>query len=218
MPCCTGEVREQVLRFMGYRNPQNAPRWIEALIAEKIPVAESVCTPIENSIIVAAEDCSDRISELVNSETDFDAVAFVIVSLGQGLEKRVSSILNNGQTVEALVLDAIGTAMLFKMAAELIEKVYEEGTDCGLYPLMRLEPGQRNVPLALHKDILESLPEIKETVSLSESLMLEPKKSLSSLVLLSRQKNEEISDTGCERCAMENCQFRSTKEKNIAED
>ena len=218
MPCCTEEVREQVLRFMGYRDPQNAPRWIEALIADKLPVAESVCTPTENSTIVTAEDCSDRICELVDSETDFDAVAFILVSLGQGLEKKVSSILSNGHTVEALVLDAIGTVMLFNMAAELIERVYEEGTDCGLYPLMRIEPGQRNIPLALHRDILENLPAVKEIVSLSDSLMLNPKKSLSTVLLLSRQKNEEFSDKGCEGCAMENCQFRKSKERDIAED
>lgn len=218
MPCCTEGVREQVLRFMGYPDPQNAPRWAEDLISRKLPVAESVSTPIEHSNIVLAKDCSRRICESVGPEIDFDAAAVVVVSLGQGLEQEVSSLLRNGKTVDGLALDAIGTVILLNLADERVEKVCEEGISCGLYPITRIEPGERNTSLALHEDILVNLPRAGSCVSLSDSLMLKPRKSLTSIVLLSRQKRERILESRCASCAMEDCQFRRLEEKNIGED
>jgi hypothetical protein len=203
---------------MGYRDPQNASKWVEALISKKLPVAECVSTPTKYSKIIPAKDCSKRIYELVELETDFDAAALILVSLGQGLEKEVSSLLRNGKTVEGLVLDAIGTVMLFNLATERIEEVCEEGINCGLYPIMRIEPGEHNSSLALHEDILAYLPEAGKCVSLSDSLMLKPKKSLTSIVLLSRHKKERILESRCASCAMEDCQFQKSEEKNIAKD
>lgn len=218
LSCSAKELHSQILRFMGYPSSHVAPRWAETIISEKTPVAQGLNNPMEFGAIVSDKSKLGPLIEITEPKRKFEAAALILTSIGKATEEEVSSLMGAGKVLKAMVLDAIGTVLLTNLASKCFDRVSQESAKRGFYHCGCLSPGEGDVPLRLQKYILGNLPEAASHISLSDALMLTPKKSLSSIILLSREKVQESFKLPCAACTLEDCQFRRIEEKNIAEN
>lgn len=110
--------------------------------------------------------------------------------------------------MKAMVYQAVGAAMVEAWCDEVNEKIVEEAASRGLFPRPRFSPGYGDFPLEVQKDF-ERILEMTKTigVSLSDSLLMTPTKSVTAVIGLSDIKTDCIKE-GCESCNMsETCAY-----------
>ncbi len=107
---------------------------------------------------------------------------------------------------KALMMQAIG--------AERIEALCDAfsawaAAEYGLSPRPRFSPGYGDLPLSAQAEIFALLNPAKHIgLSLTDSLLMTPSKSVTAFVGLAREESKKPNK--CRLCTMKNCQFRST--------
>ena len=90
------------------------------------------------------------------------------------------------------------------------ERIRLEAEKDGLYLRPRYSPGYGDLPLEMQRDISRILNMPKEIgVSLTQSLLMTPSKSVTALIGVSEEPGE-CRSKGCEECeAADNCMYRA---------
>jgi len=101
---------------------------------------------------------------------------------------------------KAAALQACGAAMVEAYTNEVNRQIIAEAEKRGLYARPRFSPGYGDFALAHQKDFFRILPITRTIgVSLSDSLLMTPTKSVTALIGLSEKKRPCIIE-GCETC------------------
>jgi hypothetical protein len=101
---------------------------------------------------------------------------------------------------KAAALQACGAAMVEAYTNEVNRQIIAEAEKRGLYARPRFSPGYGDFALAHQKDFFRILPITRTIgVSLSDSLLMTPTKSVTALIGLSETKRPCIIE-GCETC------------------
>ena len=110
--------------------------------------------------------------------------------------------------VYAVVLQAVGAAAIEGWCNELNSRFAEREQKNKRYLRPRFSPGYGDLPLNMQKDIFRVLDcSRKIGVTLTDSLMMLPTKSVSALIGISSE-NTECKQEGCEACENYNCAYR----------
>ena len=112
----------------------------------------------------------------------------------------------------AVILQAAAAAMIEAWCDEVNQKIIKEAADQGLYCRPRFSPGYGDFSLEYQKDFAQILRIQKEIgVSLTQSLLMMPSKSVTAVIGLSPVK-KECALHGCEVCSKaEECSFSRIK-------
>ncbi|MEW6685962.1 MAG: vitamin B12 dependent-methionine synthase activation domain-containing protein [Candidatus Edwardsbacteria bacterium] len=105
-----------------------------------------------------------------------------LLTIGQELEKRTENLFILGEKTKGLILDAIGSVAADDLAAQLHRLIFLRAKDEGYRVTGRFSPGYGDLSLILQKEILKILKAEKIGVSLTESFMLVPRKSVSGFI------------------------------------
>jgi cobalamin-dependent methionine synthase I len=110
--------------------------------------------------------------------------------------------------LKAYTYQAVGAAMAEAWCDEVNEKIVTEAKERGLFTRPRFSPGYGDFPLEVQKDFEKILAMPKSIgVSLSESLLMTPTKSITAVIGLS-DKATDCHRAGCEECSMhETCEY-----------
>lgn len=133
-----------------------------------------------------------------------------LVTVGPALEAEVDRLNDAGELLDALLLDAIGSAGAEAAADTLDRIVCEEATTRGLHAGRRFSPGYGRWGVEHQELLLSHLPASEIGVTLTPAMMMIPRKSVSFAVryLDHPPRNRE----GRHRCAScerrETCAFR----------
>lgn len=101
---------------------------------------------------------------------------------------------------DAAIYQAAGAAFIEGVCDVLNTKLKDQAAEQGLYLRPRFSPGYGDVPLALQRDFFRILvPEKNCGISLSDSLLMSPSKSVTALIGVSREDTHCILE-GCETC------------------
>lgn len=112
----------------------------------------------------------------------------------------------------ALAAQAIGTAAIEAWCDLLCRQFASSEQKNGNYLRPRFSPGYGDLPLEMQKNVFRVLDcPRKIGVSLNESLLMSPSKSVSALVGVSKQ-NTPCNESGCEVCKNINCEYRRSTE------
>lgn len=104
----------------------------------------------------------------------------------------------------SVMLQAIGAERIEALCDAFEEELIRQG--CELRP--RFSPGYGDVPLDLQRDIFAALDCPKHIgVSLNESLLMSPSKSVTAIIGLSKEKGERCVHS-CAACALKECLYR----------
>ena len=109
----------------------------------------------------------------------------------------------------ALWLDAIGTERVESLCDAFCEEWEREVAADGLHATRRFSPGYGDLPLELQRDVFRVLePSRRIGLTLNESLLMSPSKSVTALVGLGCEKVTR--GEPCTACSKADCTYRRT--------
>ena len=109
---------------------------------------------------------------------------------------------------KAVILDAAATAAIERWCDELCDRFEKDLQSGGLFMRPRFSPGYGDVPLEMQRPLLEMLDAGRKVgITLTNALLMTPKKSVSAIVGFS-EAGCEIKGAKCELCQKANCLFR----------
>lgn len=164
------------------------------VIYQKLPLIKKT-----DKVIISTPSCQTKSKDLIKLFKHSASCIVMAATLGYAVDIEIHR-LQKIDMLEAMILDACASAYIEIVCdkAELnIMKDLEEGT----YLTMRFSPGYGDVPLSLNKAILNFLMAQKRIgLSLTETLMLLPTKSVTALLGLSNQKENRAKS--CVNCTL----------------
>lgn len=137
-----------------------------------------------------------------------EQVAVFVATAGEGMERLLREAADSGDVFSQYVLDTAGSEIA-EATAELLEAaVVREAVRCGRQITNRLSPGYCGWDVAEQKKLFALLPERFCGITLSESALMHPIKSVSGIIGLGRKVEREAYT--CVLCDREDCVRRRT--------
>lgn len=213
--------KDEVCRYLGYGNGRGPNSSISSLIDKEIEEAYGLIQPscfyqlmditrvrrprvfLKNSLTLTVT--SDVLSWVLSR---CEQVAIFVVSIGQGLEERVSQLTKEGNMVKATILDAIGSEAAEKTACYLQDKVQELANSNGAEITLRYSPGYCDWDITQQRVIFEAMNSTPLGVSLTEECLMVPRKSVSGIIGLGQFEKRRFSYSPCRFCTKKDCQSR----------
>ena len=140
--------------------------------------------------------------------TDLEKVAFCVCTIGPALEEKVTSLSKEGDMLAAVVLDAIGSAAAEATARYANDRIDGAATAEGLKTACRASPGYGDWDVKEQKSLFALVPAGRIGVTLTESSMMVPRKSVSFAVHIAEDPVRLRSEGSCRNCDMETCPYR----------
>ncbi len=142
------------------------------------------------------------------------SLAAVICTLGPELENTTQRLMQNGDLLTAMFLDAAGVAQLEMLAHKARMYIKKRGANFGLFTGCPFGPGYNNMPLDTQTNLFKHVDAENIGVRLNDSGVMLPMKSISFWLRVTQNK-KAAEDHGykCEKCAMENCLYRKVPYK-----
>jgi len=134
-----------------------------------------------------------------------------VVTIGSSLENKVSEFFTQGEYPRAIALDAVGTVAVESLSRHIRNLVCQEAKEQYFKTTRYFSPGYGGWDISQQKDIFKVIPTNKIGVSLTESCMILPRKSLSWIIGIGKNITIPSKDNNsCQICQAKNCQYRKT--------
>jgi hypothetical protein len=195
-------------RYLGYNN-RGVPDAVSSAIESQIRSAYKLIKPIysytpklierilgnkvflEGSFKLMSRILSDALSGC-------NLVLVFIVTIGKDLENEASKLTERGELIKGYILDAIGSLAVESAADKMQENVKRIIEDKGYHVTMRYSPGYCDWNIKQQEHIFQALGRESVGVTLNESYMMIPQKSISGILGIGRFGNAKFSP--CVRC------------------
>lgn len=201
----------EVFNQLGYTEDYNFKRHFLKLYNEEKQEAQDSIKPkaiftIENIKSIPSKDIFNEAKE----------VAFCVVTIGLKLEQKVSKLTKQGKFERSVILDAIGSSTVEQIANFVNEKINNEARKRNYDYTKRFSPGYCTYDLNDQKLIFRKVPAEKINVTLTESMMMSPRKSISFAVNFGfkEEMDMNIGIRTCDYCDKINCKFNKNRRKN----
>lgn len=200
---CLEELREAVTPRFVYRQYP-----IERFFTDNIEKPFLDEKPGAELLSIAGMKIQSR--SLCRNLRDCKSAYLMAATLGIGPDRLIAR-ASVAKMSRAVILQAAAAAMIEAWCDEVNQKIIKEAEDQGLYCRPRFSPGYGDFSLEYQKDFAQILRIQKEIgVSLTQSLLMMPSKSVTAVIGLSPVK--ECALHGCEVCSKaEECSFSRIK-------
>ncbi len=201
---CLEELREAVTPRFVYRQYP-----IERFFGDNIERPFLDEKPGAELLSIAGMKIQSR--SLCRNLRDCKSAYLMAATLGIGPDRLIAR-ASVAKMSRAVILQAAAAAMIEAWCDEVNQKIIKEAEDQGLYCRPRFSPGYGDFSLEYQKDFAQILRIQKEIgVSLTQSLLMMPSKSVTAVIGLSPVK-KECALHGCEVCLKaEECSFSRIK-------
>ena len=208
--------RKEVERYLGYRGLTTIDEKMQSVIEDCIREMEEAMTPrcIYKTFPIewdgeSCEFAGIRVApgNLTRNLKGCKEIVMLAVTIGPGADRLVKR-SEIRDMLKAYTYQAVGAAAVEAWCDEVNERIKQEAADKELYARPRFSPGYGDFPLEVQKDFERILEMPKSIgVSLSESLLMTPTKSITAVIGLS-DKATDCHRAGCEECNMhETCEY-----------
>ena len=209
--------RQEVLRYAaaGDASPE-VTALLEDALAEALPLLSSRVCWAEFPLARRGDLLDLGFSEtgstaLRQNLRHCEKLVVFAATIGLGLDRLITR-YGRISPAKALLLQAIGAERIEALCDSFCEMVRREASASGLYPAPRFSPGYGDLPITLQEDIFRVLDcSRKIGLTLNESLLMSPSKSVTAIVGLHACPGEEI-HRGCQSCSKTDCLYRRTTE------
>ncbi len=139
-----------------------------------------------------------------------EKVICIAVTVGEEIENEVTRKFSAGKYVESVLLDAAATAAVEQAADSLEKAIYPQFAKDGFKMKTRFSPGYGDWALTNQKNFFGITGANEIGMSLSSALMLMPRKSITAIIGLEKNKSDVLtsSDSKCIMCDKLNCPAR----------
>ncbi|MDR3651401.1 MAG: vitamin B12 dependent-methionine synthase activation domain-containing protein [Paludibacter sp.] len=132
--------------------------------------------------------------------------ALFLCTAGEDFTRMTNQLNEQGDIMEAYILDAIGSLTVEKAMDKIQENLRDSFLSKQLKISNRYSPGYCNWPLADQKTLFNLIGENKTGITLSDSCLMTPRKSVSGIIGIGKHlKHHEY---GCKICSNATCIYR----------
>jgi len=151
----------------------------------------------KNTIII--EDTIFESSFMAKKFKYAKEVGLFIATIGDFTAEKVKQAGKEKDGVKALIYDSIGSEYA-ESTADAIHRIIEKEQG---YCMSRYSPGYNDWDISEQKKLFELVPGEKIDVKLTESYLMQPEKTVSAMIGISKRKLE-----GCKTCTKKDCIYR----------
>ena len=131
-----------------------------------------------------------------------------LVTIGKGLEEAASSYMNSGNHLLGYLLDRIGSFAVESLAETMESDLRSSLAPSGLGVSMRFSPGYCDWRIEEQFKLAGIIDFARAGVTLNESCMMTPKKSISAIVGIGPRELFSKKISPCTVCPMKVCEYR----------
>lgn len=166
---------QRILRLIGYKKKSHEIKGpIKKLIAEEKKKLKHLLRPASIYIILDYEETNKH-----PVFKDAEKVALCLCTIGPELEEEINQLMGKNEMVRALILDSLGSEAAEEVAIQSDRRLANIAKELSLWPSKRYSPGYGKWDVKEQKYIFQVLPGKDVGVSLTESCMMIPRKSVS---------------------------------------
>ncbi|MEA3460474.1 MAG: vitamin B12 dependent-methionine synthase activation domain-containing protein [Bacteroidota bacterium] len=211
---------EEMLRILGEEQGV-IDTHTTAIVEQYIQECLHVSSPAGAFVLVEALECSfpDKINirgitfeagKIINKMLRHSEIyALFLVTAGSGPENLARSLLQEGNYLEGYIADLVASALVDSAADQVEEQVRKFAHSQGAKITNRYSPGYCSWNVEEQQKLFSLFPEGCCGISLSESSLMSPVKSISGIIGIGN--DVEYRDYTCEICRMRDCTFRKQK-------
>ena len=210
--------KEEILRYLGYRQNGLTER-IEALLERCMAETIKVTLPKyiyrrfeirqeEEGIFIENTPICLKGQSIREHLQGCREIFLLCATAGIGLDKRIRQWMVT-EPDAGVVLDGCGIQAVEQIADMAGKEIEETVMQEGMYPTWRFSPGYGDLPLLIQADILKVLDTHRKIgVSLNESCLMTPSKSVTAIVGICDMKRDPR-ENKCDYCNnKDTCPFR----------
>jgi len=211
---------EDILRLLGGQEG-SVDAHASALVEQYIEVCSRIMTPLAGYVVVDSvePESSEEIAiegmhfqtgnivhkMLKHSET----YAFFLVTAGPEPERLARDLLANGDYLEGYITDLVASSMADSLADQVHEQIRNMAASRNMKMTNRYSPGYCSWDVAEQQNLFKLFTENSCGISLSESSLMSPVKSISGIVGMG--PNVKFNEYTCEICPMKTCLFSKAR-------
>lgn len=166
---------KRILRLIGYRKgPRKVKEPVEGMIQEEKRKLGRLLQPEAIFAIIDYEKTNEH-----PIFKDAKKVALCICTIGPKLEEEVQALTKKNEMLRALILDALGSEAVEEVAVQSDKLLADKAREMGLWPSKRFSPGYGKWDIKEQRFMFSVLPAEQIGVTLKESCMMVPRKSVS---------------------------------------
>jgi len=136
-------------------------------------------------------------------------LAAVVCSIGPRLEDRVTYLSAQKDLLRALLLDAIGSAAVDSLVQKACDVIRHEASSLGYQAGSRISPGNPGLPISEQSNVFRLVPGEQIGVRLNSSLLMIPRKSVSTIIGIGPDMTTWTEVERCDRCNLnKSCLYR----------
>jgi hypothetical protein len=181
--------REELLAEIGYRQPPQ-PRLLE-MVDEMLGLLGDLIEP--NLAFKEIPDENSLPPFLMGAALKYVGAA----TLGPKLENKVKELFDERKPAESYIMDTAGSIAITKAGDMLWSRIRQNAVSKGFETGMRRTPGCRGIEIETQHWIFEKLADAELGITLTEALMMVPRKSLSFLARFGGKLKRTFSCEGC---------------------
>ena len=209
--------KSEVCRHLGYMRGRSITASISSLIDRQIEEVQRLIEPSHSSVIRKVVDVESpwvfiegpvvfTSNIIAGILSNCHEVAIFVTTIGAQLEEKVSQLIEEGEILKAVVLDAVGSAAAEKVAYGLEGSVRERAAAGGAEISRRYSPGYCDWDIKQQKLLFSALDGASAGVELSEDYLMMPQKSISGIIGIGF--DQAIAVSSCLSCSKKDCQGR----------
>lgn len=192
-----------------------------ALVDEYIEKCARMMTPlagyglvdsveVESSEEIAIDGIRFQTGKIIHKMLkNSESYAFFLVTIGSEPECLARDLLANGEYLEGYITDLVASALVDSVADQVHEASRKLADSRGMKVTNRYSPGYCSWDVAEQQKLFKLFPENSCGITLSESSLMNPVKSISGIVGMG--SDVKFNEYTCEICPMKTCHFRKAK-------
>ena len=139
---------------------------------------------------------------------DAEIIVVMAVTIGGAVEDEIDHCFLAKEYTKGLMLDAAATTATEMVADQLNRYIDEIAAKKGYKTTWRYSPGYGDWPLNQQIDLVKALHADQIGISVTESMMLVPRKSITAIIGLKRDAATGCGPNSCAGCSMSGCHSR----------
>lgn len=139
-----------------------------------------------------------------------EKVICLAATVGIDIENEITRRFDAGDYTSAILLDAAATSAIEQVADAVENSIKQKFAKEGFKTRWRFSPGYGDLPLESQTKVFDLSQASKIGITLTESMMLEPRKSITAIVGLYRSSEKKLGQASrlCEICPRLDCHAR----------
>ena len=205
--------RQELYLLMGYGDRTPEKPFVE-MIETMLDEIAGCCTPeygyvvcpgkkLDNAHLQVAETVLQSGKIITSSLREATSFAIFVATVGNGFDRWNRAIQSGDDMVHAFFADSLGSVLAEACAAVMLIDIEREMTEQGLFVSNSYSPGYCDWRLEEQRKLFSLLPGQFCGVSLTESCLMLPIKSVSGIIGIGKDVQKRL--YSCEVCTMTTC-------------